>query len=115
MSESNLHQSIVKYIRDRHPQLLIDGGLGELQTDRRERIDAFEKGYTARKSDLLIFNHYGEWKGFAIEFKNTKGGGVLSEKQKSYLNQLKRIGWKTLVTNNYYQCRREIYNYVRNL
>ena len=74
----NLHKGIVKFIRANYPDLLIDAGLGELQNTSDRRIEAWEKGYTAGKPDLLIFNHSGQWKGFAIEFKNPRGYGVLS-------------------------------------
>ena len=114
-NETNLHKGIVKYIRANYPNLLIDAGLGELQTNSEKRIDAWEKGYTEGKPDLLIFNHSGPWKGLAIEFKNPRGYGVLSEKQKIYLEELRKIGWKTFVTNDYYECRREIIYYLRNL
>ena len=114
MSEKSLHKGIVKFIRANFPNLLIDAGLGELQSTPQRRIDAWEKGYTAGKPDLLIFNHYGPWKGLAIEFKNPKGTGVLSEQQKTYLEKLKRIGWKTLVIKDYHDGRREIINYVTN-
>ena len=115
MSESKLHKEIVKYIRANYPNVLIDAGLGELQTSSEKRTDAWEKGYTAGKPDLLILNHSGPWKGFAIEFKIPWGNGKLSEKQKIYLEKLEKIGWKTLVTHNYYKCLNSIIGYCKNL
>ena len=110
-NETELHKEVVKYIRANFPDLLIDAGLGELQNTSEKRIDAWEKGYTAGKPDLLIFNHSGPWKGFAIEFKNPRYLRMVSEKQKIYLEKLRKIGWKTLITNDYLECLNEIENY----
>ena len=90
MIESRLHKKIVEYIRENYPNVLIDAGLGELQDSSYKRIQAWEKGYTAGKPDLLIFNHSGPWKGFAIEFKSPRGLGILSEKQKIYLEKIRK-------------------------
>ena len=114
-NESDFHKEVVKYIRANYPDILIDAGLGEMQTSSEKRIEAWEKGYTAGKPDLMIFNHSGPWKGFAIEFKNPRGYGELSEKQKIYLEKLKKIGWKILVTNSWYKCINEIISYCKNL
>ena len=113
MSETSLHKGIVKFIRSHFPNFLIDAGLGELQDTSRKRTDAWEKGYTKGKPDLLIFNHRGPWKGLAIEFKSPRGSGVLSEEQKIYLEKLKRMGWKTAVIKDYNNGRNEIISYVR--
>ena len=83
MIESRLHKKIVEYIRENYPNVLIDAGLGELQDSSYKRIQA-------GKPDLLIFNHSGPWKGFAIEFKSPRGLGILSEKQKIYLEKIRK-------------------------
>ena len=115
MSENDLHKRVVRYIRKNYPNVLIDAGLGELQITSDDRIDAWEKGYTAGKPDLLIFNHSGPWKGFAIEFKNPWGYGELSEKQEMYLQKLRNIGWKTLVSCSYLPTINAITVYCKNL
>ena len=114
-NENDLHKEVVSYIRAVYPELLIDGGLGELQDTSDKRLEAWEKGYTAGKPDLLIFNHSGPWKGFAIEFKNPRGYGVLTKKQYNYLKKLESIGWKTLYTRSYSACVKEIMSYCENL
>ena len=110
-NETELHKEVVKYIRANFPEFIIDAGLGELQNTSEKTIEAWEKGYTAGKPDLLIFNHASHWKGFAIEFKNPRGYGKLAEKQKIYLEKLEKIGWKTLVTRSYSECLKEIHDY----
>ena len=45
--------------------------------------------------------HYKHYTGFAIEFKNPKGKGVLSYDQSKMLQQYQNNAFKTLVSNDY--------------
>ena len=115
IDETDLHIEVVKFIQTNYPDLLIDGGLGEFQDTLEKRIEAWEKEYTKGKPDLLIFNHSGHWKGFAIEFKRPRKGGVLTKSQFIYLEKLETIGWKTLVSQRYSKCVREIISYCKTI
>ena len=115
VNEFQLHTEVVKYIRVKHPNLLIDAGLGELQSEAHLRINAMKKGYTAGKPDLLIFNISPPWNGFAIEFKTPKGCGVLSMDQKIYLEKLRENNWKVLVSNDYTECIEKIFLFSKNV
>ena len=114
-SETDLHIKVVKFIRANYPNILIDAGLGELQDSSEKRIEAWKKGYTAGKPDLLIFNHSGPWSGFAIEFKNPVGYGFCNEKQLNYMEKLASIGWKIMLTKSYSKCVKEIKFYCENV
>ena len=114
-NETDLHIKVVKFIRINYPDILIDAGLGELQDSLEKRIEAWKKGYTAGKPDLLIFNNSGPWTGFAIEFKNPGGYGCFSsENQNNYMKKLADIGWKILLTKSYSECVKEIEFYCEN-
>ena len=39
-NESDLHKEVVKFIRANYPDMLIDAGLGEMQTTSSKRIEA---------------------------------------------------------------------------
>lgn len=41
-NEDQLHKKVVKYIREKYPNLLIDAGLGEYQDTEEKGIDAWQ-------------------------------------------------------------------------
>ena len=67
------------------------------------RIASHEKGYLRGSPDLIINNLHKHYTEFAIEFKNSKGIGVLSCDQSQMLRQYENNGFKTLVSNDYDQ------------
>ena len=68
---------------------------------RREYIESHNKGYLRGCPDLIISNLHKHYTGFAIEFKNPKGNGVLSHDQSKMLQQYQNNGFKTRVSNDY--------------
>ena len=68
-NETSLHEQVVRFIRNNFPNAVIDGGLGELQHNDELRLEAYRKGYTRGKSDLIIQNHTCKYKGLVIEMK----------------------------------------------
>ena len=56
----------------------------DLHTSRK-RIVSHKKGYLRGSPDLIINNLHKHYTGFAIEFKNPKGIGVLSYDQSKML------------------------------
>ena len=92
INETDLHHTVVSYIRDNHPEAVIIPGLGEYQDTVSKRCDAWKKGYKGGQPDLIIENPMGKYKGFAIEFKSPKGTGITSEKQEVWLEKLREIG-----------------------
>ena len=111
-NETSLHEQVVRFIRSNYPDAVIDGGLGELQHNDELRLEAYRKGYTRGKSDLIIQNHTCKYKGLVIEMKNPYGTGRLNDDQIKYLNNLKLLGFKTLVSNDYTQIILQINDYM---
>jgi hypothetical protein len=71
------------------------------------------KGYTGGQPDLLILNEHIDYRGLAIEFKTPMNTGILSEKQKHYLEDLSLNGYKTIVSNDYDNIIWEFMNYFK--
>ena len=111
-NETSLHEQVVKFIRSNYPDAVIDGGLGELHHNDELRLEEYRKGYTRGKSDLIIQNHTCKHKGLVIEMKNPYGTGRLNDDQIKYLNNLKLLGFKTLVSNDYTQIILQINDYM---
>ncbi|CAB3993873.1 Hypothetical predicted protein [Paramuricea clavata] len=53
-NETDLHYSVVKYMREYHPEVLVVPGLGEYQETSSKRCDAWKKGYRGGQPDLII-------------------------------------------------------------
>lgn len=100
-TETQLHYKVIDAIRGFFPHAIIAPGLGELQDTAQKRRDAYLKGYSGGQCDILILNQHARYRGFAIELKNPRGTGQLSEKQANYLVNFERAGFKTLVSDNY--------------
>ena len=113
LTETDLHYKVVDYLRRFFPQALLVPGLGELQRTEQDRLDAWGKGYLSGICDLLILNPNGQYHSFAIEFKTPLGIGVVSENQQKFLDKLKAMGFKTLISNDYDEICKEIMDYFR--
>ncbi|CAB3993831.1 DNA-binding [Paramuricea clavata] len=100
INETDLHHTVVSYIRNNHPTAVIVPGLGEYQDTVQKRCDAWKKGYKGGQPDLIIENLMGKYKGLAIEFKSPKGTGITSEKQEVWLEKLRGIGYATMISND---------------
>ncbi|CAB4024614.1 toxin Bro [Paramuricea clavata] len=100
INETDLHNTVVSYIRDNHPEAVIVPGLGEYQDTVSKRCDAWKKGYKGGQPDLIIENPMGKYRGFAIEFKSPKGTGITSEKQEIWLERLRGIGYATMISDD---------------
>ena len=89
--EDQLHYKVVKHIRDRYPDAILNAGLGEHLTTRHARMDSWSKGYKTGQPDLTVIR--GLPNGFqdvlTIELKNPNGTGRLSDKQEEYHKHLK--------------------------
>ena len=77
-NETDLHVKVVSFLKKRFPYSLFTATLGENQCTSAMRID--KKGYLRGSADLII-NLHKHYTGFAIEFKNPNGKGVLSYDQ----------------------------------
>ena len=88
-------------------------GLGENQTTSNIRIESHLRGYTGGQPDLLFMLGSGKYKGLAIEIKAPSGRGVLSEKQRKFLIDLKMAGFKVLLSNNYEEIITTIHDYFK--
>ncbi|CAB3997200.1 BRO-C [Paramuricea clavata] len=103
INETDLHNTVVSYIRNNHPKAVVVPGLGEYQDTVSKRCDAWKKGYKGGQPDLIIENPMGEYTGFAIEFKSPKGTGITSEKQALWLKRLREIGYMTMISDDLIQ------------
>jgi len=101
LNERHLHYKVIDCIRNNFAELVVVPGLGEMQTTAGLRIDAKKKGYTAGQPDIPILNQTSQYSGFAIELKTPKGDGEVSARQKDYLERLRDLNYKTLISNDY--------------
>lgn len=116
VNETDLHYSVVKWIKRFWPQAIIAPGLGELQDTEAKRLDAWAKGYTGGQPDLLILNRHQNYSGFALELKHPgKKDMRISENQKVTLDKLRGENWRVLTSNDYDQICFELSCYMRDL
>ena len=101
MNETDLHYQVVKHIREWYLNVIIIPGLGEYQDSSAKRCDAWSNGYIGGQPDLIIMEPSNGFHGYALELKTPKGTGVVSEKQKCWMNKLSGIGFQTLISNDY--------------
>ena len=100
-NETELHTKVVSFSKKRYPNSIFTATLGENQDTDKKRIESNEKGYLRGSPDLIINNLHKNYTGFAIEFKNPNGKGILSYDQSKMLKQYQNNGFKTLVSNDY--------------
>ena len=84
-----------------YPNSIFTATLGENQDTSEKRIVSHQEGYLRGSPGLIINNLYKHYTGFAVEFKNPKGIGVLSYDQSKMLRQYEGNGFKTLVSKDY--------------
>jgi prophage antirepressor-like protein len=99
-NERQLHEAVISYLRTNHPTLRVAAGLGELQRESWQRLDAWKKGYQKGQPDLVLFARSGNFSGLAIELKTPTGLGEVSAEQVRWLADLREAGFKTLVCND---------------
>ena len=114
-NETDLHVSVVSFLKKRYPHSLFTVMLGENQDTVHNRIDSFKKGYLCGSPDLIINNLHKHYTGFCIEFKSPKGNGVLSSDQTMILLQYQNNGFKILVSNDYDKIIEQIIEYFRDV
>ena len=115
MNESNLHMSVVNYLRKYFPNVLFNASLGELQDTSEKRIESYQKGYKSGFQDIIIYEHNTSYNGFTIEFKNPNGKGVISEKQLDMNQKMGDRGFKTLISDSYDDICIEINKYLSDI
>ena len=99
-SETDLHVKVVSFLKKRYPYSIFTAILGENQDTCNKRIEPHKKGYLRGSPDLIINNLHKHYTGFAIEFKNPNGNGILSDDQSKMLQQYQNNGFKILVSND---------------
>ena len=114
-NESDLHQKVVQAIRRFWPDALLIAGLGELQDTAEKRMKAYRCGYQAGQPDIMLLNHHCKYNGFALELKNPKGCGKLSEKQFNLLESYRAAGFLTLASDEYDIILHELIKYFENI
>ena len=115
MNESNLHMSVVNYLRKYYPDVLFNASLGELQDTSEKRIESYQKGYKSGFQDIIIYEHNTSYNGFTIEFKSPNGKGVISEKQLDMNEKMQNRGYKTLISDSYDDICIEINKYLSDI
>ena len=111
----DLHVKVVSFLKKRYPHSLFTVTLGENQDTAHKRINSFKKGYLRGSSDIVINNLQKHYTGFCIEFKSSKGNGILSPDQSIILRQYQSNGFKTLVSNDYDLIIEQIIEYFRDV
>ena len=114
-NETDLHVKVVSFLKKRFLHSLFMATLGENQCTSTMRIDSCRKGYLRGSPDLIINNLHKHYTGFAIEFKNPNGKGILSPDQSKMLRQYQSNGFKTLVSNDYDHIIKDILEYFKDV
>ena len=100
-NETDLHVKVVSFLKKRFSHSLFTATFGENQCTSAMKIESYRKGYLRGSPDLIINNLHKHYTGFAIEFKNPNGKGILSPDQSMMLQQYQNNGFKTLISNDY--------------
>ena len=74
--------------------------MGEMQTATQQRNDGWKQDYVGGP-DLRILNRTTMHNGLAVELKTPKLDGELGENQNEYLEHIRDLQYKTLVSNDY--------------
>ena len=114
-NEPDLHVKVVSFLKKRYRHSLLVASLGENQDSPYKRINSYKKGYLHGSPDLIINNLHKHYTGFAIEFKNPNGKGILSPDQSMMLQQYQNNGFKTLVSNDYDHIIEQLIEYFRDV
>ena len=114
-NETDLHVKVVSFLKKKFPHSLFTTTLGENQCTSAMRVDSYRKGYLRGSPDLIINNLHKHYTGFAIEFKNPNGKGILSPDQSKMLRQYQSNGFKTLVSNDYDHIIEQLIEYFRDV
>ena len=103
------------FLKKRCQHSLLAASLGENQDSPYKRIDSYKKGYLWGSPNLIVLNLHKNYTGFAIEFKNPNGKGVLSHNQSKMLQQYENNCFKTLVSNDYDFIIEQLIEYFRDV
>ena len=114
-NENDLHTKVVSFIKRRFPNSIFTATLGENQDTSKKRIESHNKGYLRGSPDLIVNNLHKHYTGFAIEFKNPNGKGILSYDQSKMLRQYQNNGFKTLISNDYDYIIEQLIEYFRDV
>ena len=76
MNEKDLHYNVIKFIRNKIPDVLIIPSFGEHQATSSIRCDAYSKGYCGGQPDILLLNDCKYFNGLSLELKTPKGNGI---------------------------------------
>ena len=114
-NETDLHVKVISFLKKRYPHSLFTVTLGKNQNTSIKRIESYRKGYLHGSPDLIINNLHKHYTGFGIEFKSSKGNGILSPNQSMMLRQYENNGFKTLVSNDCDHIIEQLIEYFRDV
>ena len=106
---------MVSFLKKRYPYSIFTAALGENQDTSKKRIESHKKGSLRGSPDLIITNLHKHYTGFAIEFKNPNGNGVLLDDQSKMVRQYQNNGFKILVSNDYDYIIEQLTEYFRDV
>ena len=101
LNETDLHESVVRFIRANYPSILMIAGLGQTQSSDALRIQCWRKGYCKGQPDLMIPYKSGRFCGLAIELKTPAYYREPAPSQQAFLDNLHRGGWDVMVSSCY--------------
>ena len=96
-NEKELHYKVVQFIRRFRDDAVLIPGLGEHQVNSGLRSDSFYKGYVSGQPDIIILNSHRYYSGLCLELKTPTGKGIVSTKQKDFLNQMEQMNYKVII------------------
>lgn len=111
-NETSLHHRVIQFVKKYYPDAIIIPGLGENQDTAAKRIDSKRKGYQAGQPDIILAVKNAKYIGFAIELKNPRGTGVLSDNQRAYLSNLQEQNYKVLMCHDYDEIAKQVHEYM---
>ncbi len=76
---------------------------------------AWRSGYKSGQPDILILNFHRKYNGFALEMKNPRGSGKVTEKQLQSLENYRLSGFQVLVSDEYDVILFELIKYFENI
>lgn len=110
--EEKEQKQFIKFLDFAHPTVLYCASAGGMRTSPSQANKMKATGYKAGFPDVAIYEPRGTYKGLFIEMKRVKGG-VVSDEQKWWKDQLEKRGYKSEVCKGAVEAIELLENYLK--
>lgn len=110
MSEDRLQTNFIKYLALKYPKTRYCASLGGIRTSFKQAIKAKANGYVKGFPDVQICEAKGGFFGLFIELKYK---GYPTKEQKSWIEDLNKLGYKAVVAKGLDQACDVLNDYMR--